>query len=72
MKLHERMLSSHIAALTANYDEKQLEAFSKPKLEADTVTSLDEKNKIAHITRHLLTGEATHSLILKDEFYERV
>jgi len=68
----ERMLSFHTNSLTALYDEKLLRTFGKPNLDGDSVTSISETKKIAHITRHLLTGEATHSLRLEGEFYERL
>ena len=72
MTRQEKMLSSHMASLSFNYSEEMLCNFSKPIVEGDSITSLYESKKIAHITRHLLTGEATHSLILKDEMYCRV
>jgi len=72
MTREEKMITSHVNSLTSNYDEKILKTFSKPVLDGDTVTSLNETKRIAHITRHLLTCEATHSLKLEGEFYERV
>ena len=65
------MMSSHICSLTANYSNTILKTFGKPKLEGDTVTSLNETKRIAHITRHLLTSEPTHALILQGEHYDR-
>lgn len=71
MNREERMLKSHVDSLTAAHTESILGGFSKPVLEGDTVTSLNEKKRIAHITRHLLTSEPTHSLILQGEHYDR-
>jgi len=68
----ERMLKFHTESITHMHNEKILKNFGKPKLEGDSVTSVNEKDKIAHITRHLLTGEATHSLILDGEYYDRL
>jgi len=65
------MILSHINSLSACHEEKTLQTFGKPKLEGDSVTSVSESKKIAHITRHLLTSEPTHSIILKDEWFER-
>jgi len=68
----ERMLLSHVNSLTACHDEKILKTFGKPKLDGDSVTSVSESKKIAHITRHLLTSEPTHSIVLKDEHFNRL
>jgi len=68
----ERMITFHTNSLTALFNEKDLKGFDKPKLDGDSVTSLNESKKIGFITRHLLTGESTHSLILENEFYERI
>jgi len=72
MSREDKMLSFHTNSLTAIYDEKVLKGFNKPKLDGDTITSVNESKKICFITRHLLTGESTHSLILENEFYERL
>ena len=72
MTREDRMIKSHIESLSACHSEKIFLSFSKPKLEGDSVTSISESKKIAHITRHLLTSEPTHSIILKDEFFDRV
>ena len=72
MTRQERMINYHIDSLSACHNEEIFNTFGKPKLEGDSVTSISEKNKIAHITRHLLTSEPTHSIILKDEWYDRV
>lgn len=66
------MINSHIDSLSACHSEKVFLSFGKPKLEGDSVTSISESKKIAHITRHLLTSEPTHSIILKDEWYDRI
>jgi len=66
------MISLHTECLTSYFDEKLLKCFNKPLLEGDSVTSVNESKRIAFITRHLLTGEPTHSLILEKEFYDRL
>ena len=38
----------------------------------DTVVSDSPSKREAYITRHLLTCEATHALILNGEWYERL
>lgn len=68
----ERMLKFHTESLVFLQNEKVLKNFEKPKIEGDTITSINEKDRIVHITRHLLTGESTHSLILSGENYERL
>lgn len=68
----DKMISMHTDSLTSVIEEKYLKGFSKPIQDGDSVTSLNENKKIAFITRHLLTGEPTHSLILEKEFYDRV
>ena len=71
MNRQERMLKSHVDSLTAIHCESILKGFDKPVLEGDSVTSRNESKRIAHITRHLLTSEPTHSIILQGEHYER-
>jgi len=66
------MITSHVNSLTACHEEKILKTFGKPQLDGDSVTSVSESKRIAHITRHLLTSEPTHSLILKDEHFDRL
>lgn len=66
------MLKHHKESLSFIHDEKTLKGFDEPLIERDTVTSINKTKKIAHITRHLLTCEATHSIILKDEWFERL
>jgi len=72
MTRNERMVLCHVDSLTSNYDSNLLKLFSKPVLEGDSITSTIENKKIAFITRHLLTGESTHSLKLEGEFYDRL
>jgi len=72
MSREDIMLSFHTNSLTAIYDEKVLRGFNKPRLDGDTIMSVNESKKIGFITRHLLTGESTHSLILENKFYERL
>lgn len=74
MTREDRMIKSHVDSLSQNYDEKILKTFGKPKLEGDTVTSISESKKLAHITRHLIsfTGEATHAVMLNEKTYDRL
>ena len=72
MTREERMINYHIDSLSACHSEKLFKSFGKPKLEGDSVTSINESKRIAHITRHLLTSEPTHSIILKDEHFDRL
>lgn len=66
------MRNTHMYALTAAFVAKELKNFSDPIMEFDSVTSKNELKKIGFITRHQLTGEPTHSLILQGNHYDRV
>jgi len=70
--LDNRMRSTHINALTSAFVVKELKGFNSPKIESDTVTSINEQKRIGFITRHQLTGDMTHSLILQGEYYDRI
>jgi len=70
--INNKMRNTHINALTAAFVAKELNNFSEPIMEFDSVTSKNESKKIGFITRHLLTGEPTHSLILQGDHYDRV
>lgn len=74
----ERMLSSHSATLSSYYG-KRLKSmqFKEPYVHTehgvtDTVISNSSSKREAYITRHLLTCEATHALILNGSCYERL
>lgn len=70
--LDNKMRTTHLNALTSAFVAKDLKGFSDPVLESDSVTSLNETKRIGFITRHLLTGDLTHSLTLEGEFYDRI
>lgn len=72
MTKEEKMLSFHRESLKHIHDEKTLKGFDEPIVENDSITSVNKLKKIAHITRHLLTCEATHSIILRDEWFNRL
>jgi len=59
-------------ALTSAFVAKDLKGFADPIMESDSVISKNESKRIGYITRHLLTGEPTHSLILQGEHYDRI
>lgn len=78
MTSQERMLSSHSATLSSYYG-KRLKSmqFKEPYVLVehgvrDTVVSNSPSKHEAYITRHLLTCEATHALILNGDCYERL
>jgi len=72
----ERMICFHRAALSGCMAERNIK-FNDPYIPQDatlndTVISNCPSKKVAVITRHLLTGEATHALILEKEHYDRL
>jgi len=72
----ERMICFHKAALSGCMAERNIK-FNDPFIpqeatQNDTVISDCPSKRVAVITRHLLTGEATHALILEREFYDRL
>jgi len=76
MNRNEKMLSLHSISLSAHYGEKLkkmnfLTPYSEEK-DNDSLISNSPSTKTAFITRHLLTGEVTHSLILDKEWYSRL
>lgn len=74
----ERMLSSHSATLSSYYGKRlKFMQFKEPYVHTehgvtDTVVSSSPSKREAYITRHLLTCEATHALILNGSCYERL
>jgi len=74
MTREERMLSNHLSSLTGvfgeNYKSLKFEPPAHP--DNDTYISNSPTKKIAYITRHLLTSEVTHGLILEKETYNRI
>lgn len=74
MTREDRMIKHHIDSLTQNYEEKILKTFGKPKLEGDTVTSISESKRLAHITRHHISymGEPTHAIFLNEQTFDRL
>ena len=78
MTSQERMLSVHSATLSSYYGKRlKPMQFKEPYVleehgVKDTVVSDSLSKHEAYITRHLLTCEATHALILNGEWYERL
>ena len=75
MHYSEKIISSHKVSLSGHYNDKlNSYKFEEPAVvekELDSVISVSPSKKIAFITRHLLTTEPTHILILENEYYER-
>jgi len=76
MASFERLVTMHNRALSAHYGDKlnkmYFDAPYKPEKDNDTVISNSTKNRVAFVTRHLLTSEVTHAIIFDREWYERV
>ena len=75
MTRHERMISNHMASLSSYYGDKlnklkfdQAQIIDKDN---DSVISHSVSKKIKFVTRHLLTGDITHSTIFVDGWYDR-
>jgi hypothetical protein len=71
MTRQERMIKNHLNSRDQLYNDKKIK-FEQPQFAKkcnDTIISKSKKE--IFITRHLLTAECTHSLILKDEWLER-
>lgn len=67
----QRMMKFHLEGRDYLYKDGKIK-FDEPifaKNCKDTIISKSKKE--IYITRHLLTAECTHSLVLKDECYDR-
>jgi len=69
ISFHKAALSGCMAGKNVNFNDPYIPTETTQN---DTVISDCPAKKVAVITRHLLTGEATHALILEKEFYERL
>lgn len=73
MTRDEQMLANHISSLTGVFEDYKSLKFLEPSHpDNDTYISNSPSKKIAYITRHLLTSEVTHGLILEKEHYNRL
>ena len=72
----ERMLASHLVALSSHYgDDLKNMKFDEAmvmKNDNDSVVSHSISKKVGFVTRHLLTAEVTHSVVFEREWYERL
>jgi len=72
----DKIISNHIISLSAHFGEGLDKFnFNKPYILADqndSVVSDSPSKKTAYITRHLLTSEVTHSIILDRDWYQRL
>lgn len=72
----EKVITNHLRSLSAHYAESLSKyAFEEPKLiegQEDSAVSNSPSKKTAFITRHLLTSEVTHSIILDKDWYSRL
>lgn len=71
----EKILSNHLSALSGHYQDLQKYSFNEPYFidgQDDSVVSNSLSKKVAYITRHLLTCEVTHAIILDKEWYSRL
>jgi hypothetical protein len=76
MTHEERIISAHCKSLSAHYgDVLTSMKFGKPEvineIDKSGVESHSVTKKVRYITRHLLTSEVTHAIILDREWYER-
>jgi len=76
MTYKDRIFNTHLISLSSHYgDRLEKYNFESPVIyenQNDSVLSNSPSKKVAYITRHLLTSEVTHSIILDKESYSRV
>jgi hypothetical protein len=78
MTPQDKMISSHSAILSSYYGKRlKFMHFKEPYIleeygVRDSVVSNSVSKREAYITRHLLTCDVTHSLILSGSFYDRL
>jgi len=76
MDYKERIILSHMKALSNHYGEELNKMkFNKPRIydnQNDSVVSISDTKKTAFVTRHLLTDDVTHVLLLDGEWFNRL
>jgi len=76
MDFKERIMLSHEKALSSHYGEDLNKMkFAKPRIydnQNDSVISVSDTKKVGFVTRHLLTDDVTHYLVLEREWFSKI